>query len=78
MNTKEYALKRDGKTGREVNNRMRKAASVYYQISSSIVGKREVSRATKMQIYRLVYLPILTCGNMVQRAGQKVVDMLVE
>ena len=41
----------DGRIEQEVLNRTKKAVSAYYEICNTVVGKREISTKTKMQIY---------------------------
>jgi hypothetical protein len=52
----------DGRTDKDINNRIKKANQIYYEINNTILGKKEVDPKTKIQIYRSVYIPTLTCG----------------
>ena len=56
-------ISRDGKIDQEVLNRTRKTTSAYYEICNTIVGKREISTKTKMQIYKSVIVPIAQYGT---------------
>ena len=56
-------ISQDGKTNHEINNRVKKAANVYYQLHNAVIGKNEISYNTKMQIFNSVYLPTLTYGT---------------
>ena len=52
----------DGRCDEEILNRKRKANTVYYQFSKTIMGKKEVAVKTKMQLYKSVLVPTLTYG----------------
>jgi hypothetical protein len=41
----------DGRTDREINNRIKKANQMYYEINNKVLGKKEVDPKTKIQIY---------------------------
>ncbi|KAJ4450100.1 hypothetical protein ANN_01507 [Periplaneta americana] len=49
----------DGRVDQEVLNRVKKATSAYYQISNTIVGKKEITTKTKIQIYNSIIKPII-------------------
>ena len=53
----------DGKIQEEVNNRIAKANNIYYQINNTVIGKKEVSTETKLQVYNTVFIPTLTYGS---------------
>jgi hypothetical protein len=41
----------DGKN-RQINNRIKKANRIYYEINNTVLGKKEVDLRTKIQIYK--------------------------
>ena len=51
-----------GRQEAEINERVTAAVRAYHAMSNSFVGKREVSRRTKLSVYRSIYCPILTYG----------------
>jgi hypothetical protein len=40
----------DGRIDKEINNRIKKANQIYYEINNTILGKKEVEPKTKNQI----------------------------
>jgi hypothetical protein len=52
-------ISQDGRIDLEVNNRIATAGRLYHAISRGFTGKREVSKKTKLTVYRTVYLPTL-------------------
>ena len=46
----------------EVNERIGKAMRMYHAMNRSMIVKKEISKETKMKIYKSVFRPILTCG----------------
>ena len=53
----------NGKINEESRNRIKLATNVYYQLNRTVIGKPEVSRKTKLQIYNTIYTPILLYGS---------------
>ncbi|PSN44047.1 hypothetical protein C0J52_26082, partial [Blattella germanica] len=51
-------IQQNGKVRKEIFNRIRKASSIYYQLSGTIFGKKEISQKTKLQVYKSVIEPI--------------------
>jgi hypothetical protein len=56
----EATISQDRRIDPEVNNRIAAAGRLYHAISRGFTGKREVSKMTKLTVYRTVYLPTLT------------------
>lgn len=56
------ALEETGKQEIEIRNRIEKANKTYYALNKGILNKKEVSRKTKMNVYKAIYRPILTYG----------------
>jgi uncharacterized protein YdeI (BOF family) len=52
----------DGRIDKEINNWIKKANQIYYEINNKILGKKEVDPKTKIQIYKSVHIPALTYG----------------
>ncbi|TWW57333.1 hypothetical protein D4764_07G0000520 [Takifugu flavidus] len=48
---------------REIDRRIGAASAVMRALNRSAMGKKELSRKAKHSIYRLIYVPILTCGH---------------
>ena len=53
---------RDGRTDREIPNRVRKENSKYYTINNTLIRKREVDKKPKLQIFKCIYQPTKVCG----------------
>ena len=45
------------------SHRVHKENQVYYQLSRSIVGKREISEKAKMRVYKTIFQPVLMYGT---------------
>jgi hypothetical protein len=52
----------DGRTDKEINNRIEKASQIYYEINNMVQGKKEVEPKAKIQIYKSVHIPTLKYG----------------
>jgi hypothetical protein len=52
----------DGRIDKEINNRIKKANQIYYEINNALLGKKEVDLKTKIQIYKSVYILTLIYG----------------
>lgn len=55
-------IEETGKNEIEIAERVRKANNVYYAMSKGLVNKKEISRRTKMNVYKTIFRPILTYG----------------
>lgn len=51
-----------GKQDAEINERIEKSIKLYYAMNSKFLHKKEISRQTKMNVYKAVCRPILTYG----------------
>ena len=49
----------DGRIAKEINNRIKKANQIYYEINNTLLGKKEDEPKTNIQIYKSVYIPTL-------------------
>ncbi|PSN42857.1 hypothetical protein C0J52_16199 [Blattella germanica] len=56
-------IQQNGKVREEILNRTKKASSIYYQLSGTIFGKKEISQKTKLQVYKSVIEPVLLYGG---------------
>lgn len=56
-------IQQNGKIKEEILNRTRKASNIYYQLSGTIFGKKEIAQKTKLQVYKSVIEPVLLYGG---------------
>lgn len=56
-------IEREGNIENEIKERINSAAKVYHSINRSVIRKREISRKTKMTIYKTVFIPTLVYGS---------------
>ena len=61
----------DGRGEREIDRRIGAAAAVRTSLYRSVVVKRELSRKTKLSIYRSIYVPTLTYGQELWRLSER-------
>lgn len=51
-----------GTQEKEINKRIEKTIQLYHAMSKPFINKREISRETKMKVFRAIYRPVLTYG----------------
>lgn len=56
-------IERTGNDETEIGNRIDKTAKLFYSLNSNFLQRREVSKKTKMVIYKVIYRPILMFGS---------------
>ena len=55
---------RNGKISEEIRHRTKQASTnIYYSINQTIIGKSEIDKKTKLQIYDTIYKPTLLYGS---------------
>ena len=57
------AFTSDGRQDEELDTRIGKATAVMRALHYSVVVKRELSKKTKLSIFKTVFVPILTCRH---------------
>lgn len=55
-------IENTGTQDAEINERIEKSVKLYYSMNSKFLNKKEVTRQTKMNVYKAVCRPILTYG----------------
>ena len=55
-------MQEGGRQDMEINDRMEKTLKLYHLMNKNFVSKREVSKKTKINVYKAMYRPILTYG----------------
>lgn len=63
---------RNGKINNEIKHRVKQATNIYYQLNKTVIGKKEVTEKTKLQIYSSIYKPTLLYGAESWPVTQKV------
>ena len=53
----------DGSRNKEIDTRIGRANAVLRELYFSVVTKRELSKTTKLSVFKSVFVPILTCGH---------------
>jgi len=53
----------DGSRNKEIDTRIGKANSVLRELYFSVVTKRKLSKLTKLSVFKLAFVAILTCGH---------------
>ena len=56
-------IQNEGDTANEIDERISSATKLFYALARPFIGRREISRKTKMTIYKTIYSPILTYGS---------------
>lgn len=54
---------KSGKISEEIKNRVKSATNIYYSINRTIIGKKEITAKTKLQVYNAIYKPTLLYGS---------------
>lgn len=65
VNTFEYlgvTLEEQGHHETEINKRIEKANKVYHAMNKGFISKKEITKQTKMNVFKAIYRPILTYG----------------
>lgn len=67
------ALDEKGTQEVEIRDRVDKTLRLYYTMNNNFIGKQEITKQTKMKIFKTIYRPILTfgCESWVLSKGQK-------
>jgi hypothetical protein len=52
-----------GKQDTEINQRISAATKLYHSLGKTFIGKKEISRKTKMTVYQTIFRPVLTFGS---------------
>lgn len=55
-------IEENGNQEAEINNRIEKTLKLYYTMNKKFINKPEISRKTKINIFKTIYRPILTFG----------------
>ena len=56
-------IEENGQYEGEINSRISAAARLYMSMRNGFINKKEISRKTKMNIYKSIYLPTLLYGS---------------
>lgn len=84
VNTFQYlgvTIDDNGTQETDINKRIEKTLRLYYAMNKKFINKKEVSRKTKMNVFKTIYRPILTFGceswilNQNQRSKLQAVEM---
>jgi len=56
-------FKSDGSRNKEINTLISKASTIPCELYCSVVVKHELTKTAKLSVFKLVFVPILTCGH---------------
>jgi len=59
----EVVFTSDGCWNKAIDTRIGKAHAVLRELYCCVVTKRELSKNAKLSVFKLVFVPILTCGH---------------
>lgn len=57
------SLEETGNNEKEIADRIAKTNNIYYAMSKGFTNRREISRKTKMKVFKSIYVPVLTYGS---------------
>lgn len=55
-------IDRTGTQEADINNRIQKANKLYYAMNTNFINKKEISKQTKLTVFKTIYRPVLTFG----------------
>jgi len=55
-------IESDSRQEAEINTRIEKTLKLYYAMNNNFISKREISKKTKVKVFKTIYRPILTFG----------------
>jgi Reverse transcriptase (RNA-dependent DNA polymerase)/Endonuclease-reverse transcriptase len=56
-------IQSNGKQDAEINERISAASKVYHALNKNFLGMKQISRNTKLKVYKAIFCPILTYGS---------------
>jgi hypothetical protein len=72
-------VNKEGKMEEEINARIKAAVRLFHGIKQAFLNKKEISKQTKIAVYKSTYVPTLTYGcetwNMNQRQKSRIQSM---
>ncbi|XP_044766741.1 uncharacterized protein LOC123322785 [Coccinella septempunctata] len=77
----EVQIEENGKQDLEINSRLESTLKIYHAMNENFLSRKEISRSTKMNVYKAIYRPILTfaCESWVldrrQRSRMQAMEM---
>lgn len=55
-------IENDGSQELEINERIEKTLKLYFAMNNSFINKKEISKETKVKVFKTIYRPVLTYG----------------